>query len=92
MVDAKVISRKRNPLLKREEAECILNFESGTPKSDEIKQAVAKALTANPDLIYINKFNVKAGAKQGEVEAFVYETKEMMDKLHKKKEKKEKKK
>lgn len=91
MVDVKVINQKENPFLKRKEVECIVNFEAGTPKSDEIKQAIAKALAAHPDLVYINRFMVNAGAKQGKAEVFVYDSKDILEKAHKKKEKKEKK-
>ncbi|MEM4133943.1 MAG: hypothetical protein QXO35_01390 [Candidatus Micrarchaeia archaeon] len=92
MVEVKILDKKDNPILKRKEAECLINFEAGTPKKEEIQQAIAKALTANPELVYINKFVVRAGAKQGKAEVFVYESKDMLDKMHKKKEKKEKKK
>jgi len=90
-MDVNVVSKKDNPLLKRMEAECIVNFEQGTPKKEEMKQEIAKALAANPELVYIYKFIVRAGAKQGKAEVYVFETKEQVEKMNKKKEKKEKK-
>jgi small subunit ribosomal protein S24e len=90
-MEVHVINKKDNPILKRKEAECIINFEQGTPKKEEMKQEIAKALTANPELVYIYKFIVRAGAKQGKAEVYVFETKEQVEKMNKKKEKKEKK-
>ncbi len=91
MIEVKVLSKKDNPFLKRKEVECIINFDSGTPKKEEMHQAIAKALTAHPELVHISKFIVRAGAKQGKAEVFVYDSKEEKEKATKKKEKKEKK-
>jgi len=90
-MEVKITNNKENPILRRKEVECVINFEQGTPKREEILQAIAKALTANPELVYISKFVVKAGAKQGKAEVFLFETKEQVEKMNKKKEKKEKK-
>ena len=91
MVEVKVLNKKKNGLLGRDEAECIVNFEQGTPKKDELLKAIATALTASPDLTYINRFQVKAGAKQGTASVYVYDSKEAMGKLVKEKPKEEKK-
>ncbi|MEM3408410.1 MAG: 30S ribosomal protein S24e [Candidatus Micrarchaeia archaeon] len=92
MVEVKILEKKDNPILKRKEVKCLVDFEAGTPKKEEIQQAIAKALTAHPELVYINEFIVRAGAKQGKAEVFLYDSKDILEKMHKKKEKKEKKK
>ena len=91
MVEIKVLNKKRNNLLEREEAECLVNFEQGTPKKDELRTAIAKSLTATPDLTYINRFVVRAGAKQGKASVYVYDSKESMGRFVKESPKKEKK-
>lgn len=91
-MDIKILNQKNNPFLKRKEAECLVNFEQGTPKNEEIKHEIAKALTAHPEVVVINKFVVRAGAKQGKAEVFVYDSKDALEKSIKKKVKKEEKK
>ncbi len=85
MVEVKVLNKKKNSLLGRDEAECIVNFEQGTPKRNELQEAIAKALTATPELTYIDRFVVKAGAKQGKASVYIYDSKKSMGKLVKEK-------
>jgi len=91
MVEVKVLGKKKNNLLEREEADCLVNFEQGTPKRDELQKAIATALTANPEIVYIKKFVVRAGAKQGKANVYVYDSKSSMAKFVKEKPKEQKK-
>jgi ribosomal protein S24E len=76
----------------RDEVECIVNFEQGTPKQDEVKAAIAKALAATPDLVVVNRFAQNFGAKQAKVLVCVYKSHPAMKKSVKEKKKKEEKK
>jgi len=91
-VEVKVGKKTHNPLMQRDEVECFVNFDSGTPKQDEIKAAVAKALAATQDLVVIKKFAQNFGAKQAKVLICVYKSSEAMKKTVKEKKKKEEKK
>lgn len=89
MVEVKIGKKVSNPLMHRDEVECIVNFEEGTPKQDEIKAAVAKALAATQDLVVINKFVQNFGSKQAKVLVCVYKSHPAMKRVVKEKKKKE---
>lgn len=91
MVEVKITKKSNNHLMHRDEIECIVNFEGGTPKQDEVKGAIAKELAVSQDLLIVNQFKQNFGAKQASVVACVYKSAEGMKKAVKKKEKKEKK-
>jgi small subunit ribosomal protein S24e len=62
MMEVKVISEKENVLLKRREIRFQVNHPSATtPKRLEIRKAVADALKANVDLLFVKKFETKTG-------------------------------
>ena len=82
-MEVNIQKRTNNPHLKRETVECMINFEEGTPNSEEIKSLVAKALVANPELVVINRLLQQFGSKQARVIACVYKDSESMKKVHK---------
>ena len=91
MPDVKITKKTTNPMMEREEVECIVNFEEGTPKAEEIKQLIAKTMIVSPDLLIVNKFIQNFGAKQAKVVACVYKTPEAKNRAVKEKKKAEKK-
>jgi ribosomal protein S24E len=88
MVDVKINKKTINSLMDRDEIECMVNFEQGTPKIDEIKAAIAKALAAPESMLVINRLIPRFGAKQAKVLASVYKTSEAMKRSVKSKRKK----
>jgi ribosomal protein S24E len=88
MVEVKINKKTANSLMDRDEVECVVNFEQGTPKADEVKAAIAKALAAPESMLVINRMVPRFGAKQAKVLASVYKTSEAMKRSVKAKKKK----
>ena len=88
MVEVRINKKTMNPLMDRDEVECTVNFEQGTPKVDEIKAAIAKALAAPESMLVINRLVPRFGAKQANVLVSVYKTSEAMKRSVKAKRKK----
>lgn len=70
-----------NVQLEREEIECVVDFEEGTPKKEEIKELIAKAMNTNKELVVINKMLQQFGMKQAKVVACVYKNPEAKRKV-----------
>lgn len=77
-MDVEIKKKVENPLLKRDEIECIIDFEEGTPNKEQIKEIVARALSVNSDLVVINKLLQQFGLKRVKVVVNAYKTKEAM--------------
>ncbi len=61
-MEVKILSQKENPLLKRKEISFQVNHNSSsTPPRLEIRRAVADALRANIDLVFVKKYETKTG-------------------------------
>jgi len=62
-MEVKVISQKENLLLKRKEIHFQVEHDQtgSTPPRLEIRKALAAALKANVDLVFVKKFETKAG-------------------------------
>ena len=88
MVEVKINKKTINSLMDRDEVECTVNFEQGTPKTDEIKAAIAKALAAPESMLVINRLVPRFGVKQANVFVSVYKTSESMKRSVKTKKKK----
>ena len=62
MMEVNIVSQKENPLLKRKEIRfSVKNVAGATPPRLETRKAVAEALKANVDLIFIKKFETRLG-------------------------------
>jgi len=69
----KVESRKKNPLLKREEAWIVLEHEGkATPKRADIIDEAAKAMKADKELIIIDKIFSREGKAASKARVLVY--------------------
>lgn len=61
-MEVKILSQKENPLLKRKEIQFNVAHAAGaTPPRLEIRRAVADALRANVDLLFVKKFETRPG-------------------------------
>ncbi len=75
-MDVKVVSKKKNPLLKRQE----VHFQVGhtgtgsTPPRLETRKAVAKALKTDVDLVFVKKLETKTGTYTAVGLANVYDS------------------
>ena len=62
MMQVQILSQKENPLLKRKEIRFNVKHDaSSTPPRLEIRRAVADALRANVDLVFVKKCETRAG-------------------------------
>jgi len=84
-------NRVKNPSLKREEVEAIVNHDGGTPKVNEMQQEISKELMVKKELVVISKVTPKFGIKQLKVKAHIYEDEDAMKVEVSKGKKKEKK-
>jgi small subunit ribosomal protein S24e len=77
-MEAKVIIQKDNPLLKRKEIQFHVEHDKtgSTPSRQEIRKAVAAALKANIDLVFIKKFETKTGMHTAVGSANLYDSTE----------------
>lgn len=61
-MEVKIIAEKENPLLKRKEVRFhVEHVAETTPPRTEIRKAVAGALKANVDLVFVKKYETKPG-------------------------------
>ena len=76
-----------NPLLSRMEVEGTI-FSENTPSYEDAKKELADNLGVSPDLIVIKNIYQKYGQFKSSIIAFIYQSKEAMQKFEKTKEKK----
>lgn len=88
-IEIKVISRKDNPLLWREEIEAKVIYKEGTPKKAKLLELLANELGVDKELIAL-RTRPKFGVKEIEIFAKVYSSKEKMLRVEGKKVKVEK--
>jgi ribosomal protein S24E len=87
-MEVHVKERRDNATLQREDFECIVNFQGPTPNTETVKELIGKALSANIDLITINRMLQSFGLQQITVYGCVYKNKNAMPKPKEKKEEK----
>lgn len=76
-MEIKVVSNKRNELLKRSEVIFMVSHErEPTPSRIEVRENLAKKLNVNADRIYIIRMETMTGAMTTIGEAHVYDTPE----------------
>ncbi len=75
-MEVKIISEKKNPLLKRKEVHFHVehNQTGGTPPRLEVRKAVANALKMNADLVFVKKLETKTGTQTAVGIANVYDS------------------
>jgi len=71
----KILSQKRNDLLKRKEITFIVTHEkAGTPRRLEVREQIAAMMNANIDCVYIKKMETKTGTNITVGEANIYDS------------------
>jgi len=81
-MEIKIIVEKENPLLKRKEVHFHVNHVAGpTPPRPEIRKAVAEALKANIDFVFVKKFETKAGMHTAVGVANLYDSVEQAQRI-----------
>ena len=75
-MDVKVVSKKKNSLLKRQEVHFQVehNQTGSTPPRLETRKAVAKALKTDVDLVFVKKLETKTGTHTAVGLANVYDS------------------
>lgn len=71
----KIVSNKRNELLKRSEVIFIVSHEGGpTPSRIEVREKLARTLNVEEDRVYIRKMETTTGTMTTMGEAHVYDS------------------
>ena len=86
-MELEITKKILNPLLSRIEVEGVA-FSENTPSYEEAKKEIADNLKENPELIVIKNIYQKYGQFKSSIIAFIYQSKEAMQKFEKTKEKK----
>jgi small subunit ribosomal protein S24e len=75
-MEAKILSEKENPLLKRKEVVFQIEHDQmkSTPPRAETRRAVANALKANVDVVFLKEFATKTGTRSAFGTAHVYDS------------------
>jgi len=71
-MELKILTKKENPLLKREEIEIIVEESGATPNRKAILAETAKLLGSSEDLIIVDKISNSRGKTQSSVKLFLY--------------------
>ncbi|MBS3148597.1 hypothetical protein J4219_06945 [Candidatus Woesearchaeota archaeon] len=80
-----VKEQKHNPLLKRKELTGTLAFEGATPSNKELTEQLAKKLSVTAETIVMKQILGAFGGTKAEFKAYVYDSKEQLDKVEPKK-------
>ncbi|ENO11846.1 ribosomal protein S24E [Thermoplasmatales archaeon SCGC AB-539-C06] len=87
----KIIEKKENPLLARTKILAEISFEKATPSNDEVKKQIASEVKADENLVVVKNIYTQYGSTSAKVTAFVYNSKEDLEKIEPKPKKEEKK-
>jgi len=87
----KIIEKKENPLLSRTEVSAEAVFEKATPSKADIKKQIASELKADENLVVVKNIYTDYGSPSAKITAFVYNSKEAMEKTEPKPKKEAKK-
>ncbi len=71
-MELEITKRKDNPLLQREEIVAMVRFKGGTPKREEIREAIAKELGKPSGNLFIRKIATEYGKEEAKVYAMAY--------------------
>lgn len=76
----KILNRKPNRVLKREEFEFELSGSKTTPNRKELVKKIAETINSKPELVTIQKIEQAFGTQENKATARVYETQEALEK------------
>lgn len=85
-----ILEKKPSPLLSRTEIKAEIDYTGATPSNEDIKQQLAKNLSANAELVVIKQILPVFGSGKSIITAYLYENKEAMVRIERAKKKKPK--
>jgi ribosomal protein S24E len=89
-MELKIVSAVENPLLKRKHIVGNLVFPGEkTPSNKDVVVAVAKATGGKEDAVAVRRIETAFGSTTAALDAYVYESKELLDKTEARPKKKE---
>jgi ribosomal protein S24E len=89
-MELKIVSAVENPLLKRKHVVGSLTFAGEkTPSNKDTVAAVAKAIGGKEDAVAVRRIETVFGSTTANVDAYVYESKELLEKTEARPKKKE---
>lgn len=76
-----ITGKKENLLLSRTELSGKISFTGATPSNDALKKAVAENLKVDPETVVVKRIITDFGMSSGRFEAFVYASREALNKI-----------
>lgn len=76
-----ITSKKEAPLLSRLEIGAEIGFESSTPSNKDVLKEIGSKLKVEESLIRIKSIYTNFGRKKAKVSAYIYSSKENMEKI-----------
>ncbi|MBI2671792.1 hypothetical protein HYX16_02565 [Candidatus Woesearchaeota archaeon] len=87
-MNIKVVNEKEEKLLNRKDILINLDFEDKTPSREVIKKELVEKLKIDPELLKIKKIQQEFGDRKAKVFAYLYNSKESLNKIEVKNKKK----
>jgi ribosomal protein S24E len=85
-----ITEKKEQPILSRISVKAHIIFDKSTPSAEEVKKNLASALKADENLVIVKEIYTEFGSSEANVYAYVYNSKEEMQKIEPKPKTKEK--
>ncbi len=89
-MELSITEEKQNPYLKRKEVQGKIIFEKATPSNIDVTKKISEKLKASEELIVMKHIYTQFGSQKAKFLAYIYENKEMKDKIEPKKKEKKK--
>jgi ribosomal protein S24E len=86
----KITEKREEELLSRTAIKAHIIFDKATPSKEEIKKALVSELKADENLLVVKDAYTSFGSSEADINAYVYTSKEEMDKIEPKPKKKAK--
>ncbi len=83
-MELKITNDYDNRLLGRREISASATYTDKTPTKDEVKEELCKRLSLDPALVEIREIKQQYGLRLSDITAYTYASKEVMEKLVKK--------
>jgi small subunit ribosomal protein S24e len=80
-MDVNIKSKTEKPLLSRTDVQARVAYEGATPKREALRDSLASALKKPADQVIVRRITTEFGKQAVQVEASVYESKEMIEKF-----------
>jgi ribosomal protein S24E len=87
-LNIEILNKKENVLLSRIEVTAKMRFENATPSTDNVRDALSKALAVDKELVAVKKIDTAFGHKSAQVTVYQYFSKDELAKIEPKKKEK----